>query len=51
MAKPISATDANNNFGGLLHDVQMLGSVGITQHGRVLAIVLSPRVLQATVRS
>ena len=42
MAKQISATDAKNNFGGLLEDVAVLGRVDIVRHGRLVAIVLSP---------
>lgn len=40
--KRISATDAKNNFGGLLDDVATHGRVEITRHGRVVAVVLSP---------
>ncbi len=43
MSKRISATDAKNNFGGLLEDVATLGRVDIVRHGRVVAIVLAPR--------
>lgn len=43
MAKRISATDAKNNFGGLLEDVTALGRVDIVRHGRVVAVVLAPR--------
>ncbi len=46
MSKQISATDAKNNFGGLLEDVQALGRVEIVKHGRVVAVVLSPRELE-----
>lgn len=45
MAKQISATDAKNNFGGLLEDVAALGRVEVLRHGRVVAVVLSPRAL------
>lgn len=45
--KRISATDAKNNFGGLLEDVATLGRIEIVRHGRVVAIVLSPRALGA----
>jgi prevent-host-death family protein len=45
MAKRIAATDAKNNFGGLLEDVAALGRVDIVRHGRLVAIVLSPRAL------
>ena len=45
MMKRISATDAKNNFGGLLEDVACLGRVEIVRHGRVVAIVVSPREL------
>lgn len=47
MAKRISASDAKNNFGGLLDDVAALGRVDIVKHGRLVAVVLSPRVLDA----
>jgi prevent-host-death family protein len=45
MGKQISASDAKNNFGGLLDDVAALGRVDIMKHGRLVAVVLSPRVL------
>jgi prevent-host-death family protein len=47
MAKQISATNAKNNFGGLLEDVATLGRVDVVRHGRVVAVVLSPRALAA----
>jgi antitoxin (DNA-binding transcriptional repressor) of toxin-antitoxin stability system len=47
MTKQISATSAKNNFGGLLEDVLALGRVDIVRHGRVVAIVMSPRELEA----
>jgi prevent-host-death family protein len=47
MNKRISATDAKNNFGGLLEDVAALGRVEIVRHGRVVAVVLSPRAASA----
>jgi prevent-host-death family protein len=43
MTKRISATDAKNNFGGLLEDVAALGRVEVVRHGRLVAVVLSPR--------
>jgi prevent-host-death family protein len=43
MKKRVSATDAKNNFGGLLEDVASLGCVEVVRHGRVVAVVLSPR--------
>jgi prevent-host-death family protein len=43
--KQISASDAKNNFGGLLDDVASLGQVEILKHGRLVAVVLSPRAL------
>jgi len=43
MSKRISASDAKNNFGGLLEDVAALGRVDIVKHGRLVAVVLSPR--------
>src|SRR5437016_5823628 len=45
MSKQVSANDAKNNFGGLLDDVAALGRVDIMKHGRLVAVVLSPRVL------
>jgi len=45
MAKRVSASDAKNNFGGLLEDVAALGRVDIVKHGRLVAVVLSPRAL------
>ena len=47
MSKHVSATDAKNNFGGLLEDVTALGRVDIVKHGRLVAVVMSPRALQA----
>jgi prevent-host-death family protein len=47
MAKRISASDAKNNFGGLLEDVAELGRVDIIRHGRLVAVVLAPRALDA----
>ncbi len=49
--KRISATDAKNNFGGLLDDVATLGCVEIEKHGRPVAVVLSPRALEAVRRA
>lgn len=49
MAKNISASDAKNNFGGLLEDVAALGRVDIMKHGRLVAVVLSPRALDSAV--
>ena len=37
MSKRISASDAKNNFGGLLEDVANLGRVEIPKHGRLVA--------------
>lgn len=51
MAKSVSASNAKNNFGGLLEDVAALGRVDIVKHGRVVAVVLSPRALEAAVGS
>ena len=47
MAKQIAASDAKNNFGGLLDDVATLGMVEIIRHGRLVAVVLSPRAFEA----
>jgi prevent-host-death family protein len=43
MSKKVSATDAKNNFGGLLEDVAALGRVDVVRHGRIVAVVLSPQ--------
>jgi prevent-host-death family protein len=43
MPKQVSASDAKNNFGGLLEEVAALGRVDIMKHGRLVAVVLSPR--------
>jgi prevent-host-death family protein len=48
MAKNVSASDAKNNFGGLLEDVAALGRVDIVKHGRLVAVVLSPRAFDAS---
>jgi prevent-host-death family protein len=45
MPKRVSASDAKNNFGGLLEDVAVLGRVDVMKHGRLVAVVLSPRAL------
>lgn len=47
MTKQVSASDAKNNFGGLLEDVAVLGRVDIIKHGRLVAVVLSPRALSS----
>jgi prevent-host-death family protein len=44
--KRISASQAKNNFGGLLDDVAALGCVEIVKHGRPVAVVLSLRALE-----
>jgi prevent-host-death family protein len=49
MSKSVSASDAKNNFGGLLEDVAALGRVDIVKHGRLVAVVLSPRAFDASV--
>jgi prevent-host-death family protein len=46
MFKRITASDAKNNFGGLLEDVAALGRVDIFKHGRLVAVLLSPRALE-----
>jgi prevent-host-death family protein len=51
MTKQVRATDAKNNFGGLLEDVALLGRIDIVRHGRLAAVVLSPRELEAVTRS
>lgn len=47
MAKRVSASDAKNNFGGQLEDVAALGRVDILKHGRLVAVMLSPRMLHS----
>jgi prevent-host-death family protein len=47
MAKRVTASAAKNNFGGLLDDVSTLGRVDIVKHGRLVAVVLSPRAFDA----
>lgn len=47
MSKKVSASDAKNNFGGLLEEVAALGRVDIIKHGRLAAVVLSAREFQA----
>jgi prevent-host-death family protein len=49
--KQVSASHAKNNFGGLLDDVAALGCVEIVKHGRPVAVVLSPRVLEEVRRA
>jgi prevent-host-death family protein len=49
MSKRVSASDAKNNFGGLLEDVAALGRVDIVRHGRLVAVVLSPRAFEEAV--
>lgn len=51
MSKRVSASDAKNNFGGLLEDVATLGRVEIVKHGRLVAVVLSPRALETALAS
>jgi prevent-host-death family protein len=51
MSKTISASEAKNNFGGLLESVASLGRVEIVRHGRPVAMVLSPREFQALVEA
>lgn len=51
MSKNVSASDAKNNFGGLLEDVAALGRVNIVRHGRLVAVVLSPRALESALAS
>jgi prevent-host-death family protein len=48
MSKSVSASEAKNNFGGLLDDVAALGRVDIMKHGRLVAVVLSPRALDSS---
>jgi prevent-host-death family protein len=51
MVKRISATEAKNNFGGLLEEVAVLGCVEIVKHGRLVAVVLSPRAYETAARA
>jgi len=51
MAKRVRATDAKNNFGGLLEDVAAEGRIEIVRHGRLVAIVLSPKELELVART
>jgi prevent-host-death family protein len=51
MSKHVSASDAKNNFGGLLEDVAALGRVDIVKHGRLVAVVLSPRAFESALRA
>ncbi|MGH8296176.1 MAG: type II toxin-antitoxin system Phd/YefM family antitoxin [Steroidobacteraceae bacterium] len=46
MSKKVTASHAKNNFGGLLDDVAALGRVEIVRHGRLVAVVLSPRAFE-----
>ena len=48
MSKTVTASDAKNNFGGLLEDVAALGRVDIVKHGRLVAVVLSPQAFEST---
>jgi prevent-host-death family protein len=47
MIKRVSASDAKNNFGGLLEEVAALGRVDIFKHGRLVAVMLSPRAFES----
>ena len=49
MSKRVSASDAKNNFGGLLDDVAALGRVDVMKHGRLVAVVLSPQAFNDSV--
>lgn len=51
MSKQVRATDAKNNFGGMLEDVATVGRVEIVRHGRVVAVVLSPSELERLSRA
>jgi prevent-host-death family protein len=50
MHKRMTATEAKNNFGGLLEAVATFGAVEIVKHGRPVAVVLSPRSFEAAAR-
>ena len=45
--KKVSASDAKNRFGSLLDEAAMDGCVEIVKHGRVVAVMLSPKVYEA----
>ncbi len=45
--KRVSASQAKNNFGGLLDDVAALGCLEIVKHGRPVAVILSLDALDA----
>ncbi|HET6631059.1 MAG TPA: type II toxin-antitoxin system Phd/YefM family antitoxin [Woeseiaceae bacterium] len=47
MSKRISASDAKNNFGGVLEEIAVSGRVDILKHGRLVAVMLSPRLLES----
>jgi len=47
MAKQFTATSAKNAFGELLDEVASLGQVEIVKHGRVVAVMLAPREIEA----
>ena len=47
-SKRVSASNAKNNFGGLLEDVAALGRVDIVKHGRLVAVVLSPQAFDSS---
>jgi len=51
MSKLVSASDAKNNFGGLLESVAALGRVDVVRHGRPVAVVLSPRYFQTLIEA
>lgn len=46
MKKRMTASEAKNNFGGLLESVATFGAVEIVKHGRPVAVVLSPRTFE-----
>jgi prevent-host-death family protein len=47
MSTRMTASDAKNHFGELLDQVLAQGRVDIVRHGRVVAVVLSARELEA----
>ena len=49
--RKVSASDAKNRFGGVLEDAALHGRVDIVKHGRVVAIVLSPKAFDELVRA
>jgi prevent-host-death family protein len=51
MARRVTASDAKNHFGGLLDEVATHGRIEITKHGRVVAVLMAPRLLDQALTS